>query len=104
MAGEIPETSVYSAAVDCLSRRGLERGGPFRTVREPDGKPAALHYELLQSDLNRHLYDATALITHAWVFKNHITAGLFSALLFNMSMDMAASARRKTVKAALYAL
>src|SRR5260364_320160 len=54
MAGEIPETSVYSAAVDCFSRRGLERGGPFRTVREPDGKPAALHYKLLQSDLNRH--------------------------------------------------
>src|SRR5260364_146177 len=54
MAGEIPESSVNSAAVDCLSRRGLERGGPFRTVREPDDKPAALHYKLLQSDLTRH--------------------------------------------------
>ncbi len=50
------------------------------------------------------LYDATALITHAWVFKNHITAGLFSALLFNMSMDRAVSTQRKAVKAALYAL
>lgn len=50
------------------------------------------------------LYDATTPITHAWVFKNHITAGLFSALLFGMSMDIAASMKHTGVKAALYTL
>src|SRR5260363_122960 len=104
MAGEIPETSVYSAAVDCLSRRGLERGGPFRTVREPDGKPAALHYKLLQSDLNRHPVRCNRADYSCLGVQEPYYGGAFSALLFNMSMDMAASARRKTVKAALYAL
>lgn len=50
------------------------------------------------------LYNADDPVTHAWVFKNHITAGLFSALLFSLAMDIAETASSARAKGLYYLL
>jgi O-antigen ligase len=48
------------------------------------------------------LYQADNPLMHAWVFKNRITAGLFSALLFSLSADLAYATQRKSIKVIFY--
>ncbi|BBO59697.1 O-antigen ligase [Mycoavidus sp. B2-EB] len=50
------------------------------------------------------LYNAGDPLTHAWVFKNHITAGLFSALLFSLALDIAETASSARAKGLYYLL
>ncbi len=50
------------------------------------------------------LYTASNPETHAWVFKNRITAGLFSALLFNLAMSTALTAKGLRTKIFYYGL
>ncbi len=50
------------------------------------------------------LYNADDPITHAWVFKNHITAGLFSALLFSLALDLAETASSARAQGVYYLL
>ncbi len=50
------------------------------------------------------LYNASNPETYAWVFKNRITAGLFSALLFNVVMSAALTAKNIRIKMAYYGL
>ncbi|UUM22238.1 O-antigen ligase [Mycoavidus sp. SF9855] len=50
------------------------------------------------------LYNANDPITYAWVFKNHITAGLFSALLFSLALDIAETASSARAKGFYYLL
>lgn len=50
------------------------------------------------------LHNATDPVTRAWVFKNHITAGIFSALLFSVCMDQASSAAGRRTQVFFYAL
>ncbi len=49
-------------------------------------------------------YNASNPETHAWVFKNRITAGLFSALLFNLAMSAALTTKRIRTKIFYYGL
>lgn len=50
------------------------------------------------------LYNADDPVTHAWVFKNHITAGLFSALLFSLALDNIETTSSARAKGLYYVL
>ncbi|MGI4814252.1 MAG: O-antigen ligase family protein [Janthinobacterium lividum] len=50
------------------------------------------------------LYTAGFPDSHAWVFKNHITAGIFGALFFSMALEYALGARRTVLRVLFFIL